>query len=217
RAGDAIMAAVSTKPTPAVPANTPATAPQNAPKKPQPTPTGAKKTALTATAQPTPWRATLTSPPQTKAQQTTKQNPQTPSLRYANGTVGPTPWPTPKQTQSVQTKPLGPKPTPDFRNTRPRVVPTPTPAPKKLAAAKAPANQLAKAKPAPTPKPAVKKEQPTPTPTPRPEPAVKKQFNIEVCAVSHLIPVKGLCTTRMRMSFNLGEEPTRICSSEKHR
>ncbi|MGH9799662.1 MAG: PBP1A family penicillin-binding protein, partial [Blastocatellia bacterium] len=189
RAGDAIMAAVSTKPTPAVPTTVPATAPQSTPKKPQPTPAGAKVTTSTAT---------------TKTQQTTKQNPQTPTLRYANGTVGPTPWPTPKQTQSIQAKTPAPKPTPDFRNTRLRVVPTPTPAPKKLAAAKAPKNQLAKAKPAQTPKPAVNKEQPTPTPlpTPRPEPAVRKQFNIEVCVVSSLIPVKGLCTSRVRRSYN---------------
>lgn len=210
RMGDSITAAFSSKPVPEVPATVPATSPANTPKN-----SGARGT--TSTARSTP--PTVTQQPKTTVKQTTQE----PKLRYANGTVGPTPWPAPTngKNQSTQVKAPAAKPTPDFRNTRLRVVPTPTPAPKKLTVAakatKPPAKQLAKAKTSPTPKTAVKKEQPTPTPAPKQEQTVRKQFNIEVCAVSGLIPVKGLCTTRIRKSFNLGEEPTRTCSPDRHK
>ena len=231
RAGDAIMAAVSTKPTTPAPVPVPAntqTAPQRA------STTTSKGTPSTGSPRPTPWHAPLANPQQAgAAQQTgarsanTKPSAQQPSLRYSNGTVGPTPWPTPasRQTQAAPAKGPTSKPSVSAANrsaadsrTRPRVVPTPTPVPSKASkSSKPPTNQVAKVKP--TPKPVVKKEQPPPTPAPVPVPvaATKKQFNIEVCAVSGLIPVRGLCTTRVRRSFNLGEEPTRTCSSDRHR
>lgn len=222
RAGDAIMAAVSSKPTPVPVASAPAS--QAAPQRTSAA-SGSRTTAASSTAapRPTPWRAPLANPPQQTGARSVQQPP---SLRYSNGTVGPTPWPVPKQGQTTQGKQAaspGSKPTADLRNNRPRIVPTPTPAPQKLAAAKsakAPANQQAKTKASPTPKPQVKKEPPPVTPTPKPVPipvAAKKQFNIEVCAVSGLIPVKGLCTTRVRRSYNLGEEPTQTCTPDKHR
>lgn len=222
RAGDAILAAVSTKPTtPApVPANT-QTVPQKAS-----TATSPKGTPSTAIPRQTPWHAPLTNPQQAGTKSAaTKPPAQQPSLRYSNGTVGPTPWPAPvsRQTQAAPAKGATPKPSVSATNklsadsrTRPRVVATPTPVPTKAAkSSKTPANQVAKVKP--TPKPVVKKEQPPPTPIPVPVAVTKKQFNIEVCAVSGFIPVKGLCTTRVRKSFNLGEEPTRTCSSDRHR
>ncbi|MBS1790327.1 MAG: PBP1A family penicillin-binding protein [Acidobacteria bacterium] len=223
RAGDAIMAAVSTKPTP-VPA---ASAPSTSQASPQRTSTasGSRATTAGSTAapRPTPWRAPLTNPPKQTGARPVQQQP---TLRYSNGTVGPTPWPVPKQGQTTQGKQAvsaASKSAVDFRPNRPRIVPTPTPTPQKLAAAKSSkttANQQAKLKASPTPKPHVKKELPVSAPPPKPVPvpvAAKKQFNIEVCAVSGLIPVKGLCTTRVRRSYNLGEEPTQTCTPDKHR
>ena len=214
RAGDAILAAVSTKPTP-VPVPVAATS-QASPQKAS-TAGSSKGTPSSAIPRQTPWHAPLSTSSQTA---TTRSAGQQPSLRYSNGTVGPTPWPTPtsRQTQAAQSK--APAPTPksaaDSRTSRPRLVATPTPVPQKaVKSSKPPATPVAKARP--TPKPVVKKEQPAPTPVPVPVAATKKQFNIEVCAVSGLIPVKGVCTTRVRRSFNLGEEPTRTCSADRHR
>ena len=142
----------------------------------------------------------------------------TPRIRTSTATVGPTPWPTPKSASVAAVKP-----TPAGNDTRPRRVPTPTPAPKKAeppkpTATKAPVKQLAKA--SPTPKPAAPKPA-TPTPTPTPAPAAtgnsRKQFNFEVCSVSGLIPVKGVCQNRIRKSFYVGEEPTKTCSADKHK
>lgn len=225
RAGDAIMGVISSKPTP-----TPAAIPANAQSAQRSSPaSGSKGAASTAAPRATPWQVPLANPAQGGAQTGGKQPTQQPSLKYSNGTVGPTPWPmtaTSKQPQPAQPKAPAAKPAAnaaaksatDVRNTRPRIVPTPTP--QKLAAAKSektPAKPAVKAKSTPTPKVVAKKEQPVSTPTPKPEPAARKQFNIEVCAVSHLIPVKGLCTTRIRKSYNLGEEPTRTCSPDKHK
>lgn len=231
RAGDAIMAAVSTKPTTPAPVPVPVntqTAQQRG------TTTTSKGTPSTAIPRQTPWHAPLTNPQQTGAAQTSqtgarsaasKPPAQQPSLRYSNGTVGPTPWPTPASRQTLAAPAKGPTPKPSVNatnklaadsRTRPRVVATPTPVPQKAAKSSKPtANQMGKVKP--TPKPVVKKEQPPPTPIPVPVAVTKKQFNIEVCAVSGLIPVRGLCTTRVRKSFNLGEEPTRTCSADRHR
>jgi membrane peptidoglycan carboxypeptidase len=80
---------------------------------------------------------------------------------------------------------------------------------------KKPATQLAKAStPAPTP---------TPTPTPTPAPTIISTtprgdgtFTLEVCAVSGLLPVPGLCKT-VRQRFKLGFEPTKRCSQAHHR
>jgi hypothetical protein len=32
-----------------------------------------------------------------------------------------------------------------------------------------------------------------------------------------LIPVNGVCKTRIRKSFFVGEEPTRTCSADRHK
>ncbi|MEP7343542.1 MAG: PBP1A family penicillin-binding protein [Acidobacteriota bacterium] len=83
-----------------------------------------------------------------------------------------------------------------------------------------------KAKPAPKPTP-VKLAAAPPTPTPIPKPVTTlpplksvatssgKTFFMEVCSVSGLIPVKGLCKP-MRRQFHVGQEPTRQCSSDRH-
>jgi membrane peptidoglycan carboxypeptidase len=76
--------------------------------------------------------------------------------------------------------------------------------------------QLAKSlKPTPTPKPEAK---PTPT-APPPTPAVVNStpkgegtFTLEVCAVSGLLPVRGVCKNTVRKRFKLGAEPTRFCN-----
>lgn len=191
RAADRALAAVTGKSQPA-PVTVPAT-------------TGSTQTATPrSTPRPTPTPA-----------QTARQTPPRGNVRITTGpAVGPTPWPTPRQAVTVAT----PKPTPGSSAVRPRRIATPTPAPKKTeakaTATKTP-TQPAKAKASPTPKPS------TPTPTPAATPAAasagRKQFNFEVCSVSGLIPVKGICPTRVRKSFFVGEEPTRTCSTDRHK
>jgi penicillin-binding protein 1B len=162
---------------------------------PAPTPTGtAVIPRSTPKPSPTPAQAVRQTPPSGNVRITTAP------------TVGPTPWPAPKTNAAA-------KPTPDS-GTRPRRIPTPTPtpAPKKpevKAVAKEP-----KAKASPTPKPVA--VTPTPVATPA-QTNARKQFNFEVCGVTGLIPVKGVCQTRVRKSFFLGEEPTRTCSADKHK
>jgi hypothetical protein len=39
---------------------------------------------------------------------------------------------------------------------------------------------------------------------------------LEVCAVSGLLPVRGVCKTTVRQRFRLGSEPTRYCSLARH-
>jgi hypothetical protein len=79
-------------------------------------------------------------------------------------------------------------------------------------------DQIAKSsKPTPTPKAEPK---PTPTPTAAPvTPAVANStprgegtFTLEVCAVSGLLPVRGVCKNTVRKRFKLGSEPTRFCN-----
>lgn len=173
--------------------------------KPQPTPSITPATTATTRSTPRP-AATPASTPRPRS--------------TSGATVGPTPWPTPKSANVAVAKPT---PTPSTSTSRPRRVPTPTPTPKKaepqkVAANKTPANQSVKAKSSPTPKPAAPKPA---TPTPAPAPAAtgggRKQFNFEVCGVSGLIPVKGVCPTRVRKSFYVGEEPTKTCSSDRHK
>ncbi len=166
---------------------------------PAPVTTGPTSAAARSTPRPSPTPA-----------QTTRQTPSGGNIRITTApTVGPTPWPTPRATAT--------KPTPDT-TIRPRRVPTPTPTPKKTeakATAKALTNQPAKAKASPTPKSAV--ATPTPAATSAPERSARKQFNFEVCGVTGLIPVKGVCQTRVRKSFFVGEEPTRTCSADRHK
>jgi penicillin-binding protein 1B len=85
-------------------------------------------------------------------------------------------------------------------------------------------------KPADQP-PKISKPEPTPTPAPKPSPApvavaptvthsVPKgegTFMLEVCAVSGLLPVRGLCKNTVRQRFKLGSEPTKFCNASHHR
>jgi hypothetical protein len=78
-------------------------------------------------------------------------------------------------------------------------------------------NQVAKSsKPAPTPNPSPK---PTPTVSPvtpavaSPTPKGEGTFTLEVCSVSGLLPVRGVCKNTVRRRFKLGSEPTRFCTA----
>src|SRR5262245_34837395 len=72
-----------------------------------------------------------------------------------------------------------------------------------------------------------KSTQPSPTPTPSPKPSPKAAatpaavhsvpkgegtFTLEVCAVSGLLPVRGVCKNTVRQRFKLGSEPTKFCN-----
>ncbi|MBK9706491.1 MAG: PBP1A family penicillin-binding protein [Acidobacteria bacterium] len=79
----------------------------------------------------------------------------------------------------------------------------------------------------PTPKPKVVAVRPTPVPAPvlRPAPVVQPvqptaqpgTFVLEVCALSGLLPVNGVCNTRVKKRFTLGREPTAFCNESRHR
>ncbi len=117
----------------------------------------------------------------------------------------PTPTPRPIVTKR-STKPVKPKPAPTViaKSTREREKPSPTPTPKIVAAAKP--------TPTPTPPPVV-----VPTPTPAPvSPPQAGTFVLEVCSVSGLLPVSGVCTSTVRRRFKLGQEPTTFCSASRH-
>ncbi|MGH9940642.1 MAG: penicillin-binding transpeptidase domain-containing protein, partial [Blastocatellia bacterium] len=81
-------------------------------------------------------------------------------------------------------------------------------------------DQVAKSsKPTPTPNPSPK---PSPTATPV-APAVANSipkgegtFTLEVCSVSELLPVRGVCKSTTRQRFKLGSEPTKYCSAARH-
>jgi membrane peptidoglycan carboxypeptidase len=74
-------------------------------------------------------------------------------------------------------------------------------------------------KPSPTPTPSPKPS-PTAAPTPAaPTPAATHSipkgegtFTLEVCAVSGLLPVRGVCKNTVRQRFKLGSEPTKFCN-----
>ncbi len=62
---------------------------------------------------------------------------------------------------------------------------------------------------------------PTPTPSPKPSPTAapthsvpkgEGTFTLEVCAVSGLLPVRGVCKNTVRQRFKLGSEPTKFCN-----
>jgi penicillin-binding protein 1B len=70
------------------------------------------------------------------------------------------------------------------------------------------------------------KPTPTPSPSPKPSPIVaaptpavvhsipkgEGTFMLEVCAVSGLLPVRGVCKNTVRQRFKLGGEPTKFCN-----
>jgi penicillin-binding protein 1B len=69
-------------------------------------------------------------------------------------------------------------------------------------------------KPSPTPTPSPKPS-PTAAPTPAAVHSVPKgegTFTLEVCAVSGLLPVRGVCKNTVRQRFKLGSEPTKFCN-----
>jgi len=69
-------------------------------------------------------------------------------------------------------------------------------------------------KPSPTPTPSPKPS-PTAAPTPAAVHSVPKgegTFTLEVCAVSGLLPVRGVCKNTVRQRFKLGGEPTKFCN-----
>src|SRR5215510_14507304 len=69
-------------------------------------------------------------------------------------------------------------------------------------------------KPSPTPTPSPKPS-PTAAPTPATTHSVPKgegTFTLEVCAVSGLLPVRGVCKNTVRQRFKLGSEPTKFCN-----
>lgn len=90
---------------------------------------------------------------------------------------------------------------------------------KQIETKKSGAQLATSAKPTPTPKPETRPE-PRPTPTASPiTPAVANStprgegtFTLEVCAVSGLLPVRGVCKNTVRKRFKLGSEPTRFCN-----
>jgi hypothetical protein len=103
--------------------------------------------------------------------------------------------------------------------------PTPKPELKKTPEAKKPLVQVAKTvKPSPTPRPVIKAATtptpvPTPAPTPVPQPIGPKEkdtFVVEVCSETGLLPVAGVCTTKIRKRFNANSVPTKSCSRARH-
>jgi penicillin-binding protein 1B len=121
-------------------------------------------------------------------------------------------------------------PTPEVRT----ATPTPAPTQKQISAAQT--------KPAPTlqTKPIPLQTKPAPTPQVKPStvapvapvapvsapalPAMRSTsslrqpgtFIIEVCELTGLLPVEGVCTKTKRQRFQLGKEPTTSCSAERH-
>ena len=86
----------------------------------------------------------------------------------------------------------------------------PKPALKQPEAKKTNAQIVTVAKTAPTPAP---KPSPTATPLPVAPPAPRGDgtFTLEVCSVTGLLPVRGVCKTTTRQRFKLGSEPTKFC------
>jgi hypothetical protein len=71
---------------------------------------------------------------------------------------------------------------------------------------------------------------PTPAPSPKPSPTAaavtpavahsipkgEDTFTLEVCSVSGLLPVHGVCKNTVRQRFKLGSEPTKYCGASHH-
>jgi penicillin-binding protein 1B len=172
---------------------------------PWPTP---KFTAQAQPPKPKPTIIVIGSPPGAKP---------TPDPRASRPRVVPTPTPTPKPaTQATKTtaknsaKVAGAKPgakTTAGKSGQPQIARmAKTPAPKATPPPKSPAST-----PTPTPKPAA-----TPAPVKASTTASSgKTFYMEVCSLTGLIPVKGLCKP-IRKQFHVGQEPTRQCSADRH-
>ncbi len=168
---------------------------------------------------PTPWptpRFTAqTQPPKPKPTIIVIGKP-TPDPRATRPRVVPTPTPAPKAKVTAKATP---KPTA-------KLAAKDTKKGAKTTANKSKQTQIAKstkAPPAPkvklTPTPSPEALSPKPIPAPPPVKAVAsspgKTFYMEVCSVTGLIPVKGLCKP-VRRQFHVGQEPTKQCSADKH-
>ncbi|MGE0127714.1 MAG: PBP1A family penicillin-binding protein [Blastocatellales bacterium] len=71
-------------------------------------------------------------------------------------------------------------------------------------------------KPSPTPKPEIKAAPAVATVTPAvasSTPRGEGTFTLEICSVSGLLPVRGVCKNTVRKRFKLGSEPTRFCNA----
>lgn len=185
----------------------PKSAPQNAP-------TNKSTQRPSGTPWPTPRFTAQAQPPKPKPTIIIIGKP-TPDPRASRPRVVPTPTPTPKPKANVTAKTPA-KPT--AKETTKKGAKTP--------ANKSKQAQLAKStKPAPAPKvkptpnPAPVASIPKPIPTPPPLKAVAsspgKTFYMDVCSITGLIPVKGLCKPVRRL-FHVGQEPTRQCSADRH-
>ncbi|MDQ3013596.1 MAG: transglycosylase domain-containing protein, partial [Acidobacteriota bacterium] len=168
---------------------------------------------------PTPKSTAQTQPPKPKPTIIVIGKP-TPDPRATRPRVVPIPTPTPKPKANVTAK-ATPK-----ASTKPNAKDVSKKGAKKPIADKSNRTQVAKstkAPPAPkvkpTPNPPPEAMIPKPIPTLPPLKAVAsspgKTFYMEVCSVTGLIPVKGLCKS-VRRQFNVGQEPTRQCSADKH-
>jgi membrane peptidoglycan carboxypeptidase len=99
--------------------------------------------------------------------------------------------------------------------------------PVKLPEIKKTGDQIAKSStPAPTPKPSPNPSPTAPKPSPisalvtpaalTPIPKGEGTFMLEVCSLSGLLPVRGVCKNTSRQRFKLGSEPTKFCSAARH-
>lgn len=94
--------------------------------------------------------------------------------------------------------------------------------------AEPPAAKKVKPAPTPTPRPVVRAT-PAPPPPPDPAPIVaptpapilgpkdKDSFVVEICSVSELLTVPGLCTNKVRRRFTASTVPTKSCNQRYHR
>jgi penicillin-binding protein 1B len=100
-------------------------------------------------------------------------------------------------------------------------------APAKQPEIKKTGDQIAKSStPAPSPKPSPKPSPIAPKPSPTAAlvmpaaiiaiPKGEGTFTLEVCSLSGLLPVRGVCKNTARQRFRLGSEPTKFCSATRH-
>lgn len=137
----------------------------------------------------------------------------------------PTPWTSGGLRRVSREEPTDDDAEPPPANKPPtKVTPKSTPIPILIRPTTAPA---AVPKPSVTPKPSASaKSTPTPAPPPKlvpvatPPPSSAPRagtFMLEVCEVTGLLPVSGVCKSTVRRRFQLGSEPTVSCSAERHR
>lgn len=117
-------------------------------------------------------------------------------------------------TKPNATKSAKPKPTPAqlAKTTKPAPKPSLSPSPQT-----SPQARQTPAAPAPSQQPAITPAPAAITPAPaKVATAPGRSFVLDVCTVSKLIPVKGVCKTTERRTFRAGQEPTRQCNADRH-